>query len=134
MSKENKATSHTPLIDHHYKTYHHRQTGRKSKVLGIDQSITHRASHHLAFCCPIGRQEATEGEKKGGTKGKIVMKIMLNIVLVGVTLDNCELVSYPSSISIGNEEGRSDELNLPTQQVRENTHTFLTEYKTALYM
>jgi hypothetical protein len=25
MSKENKATSHTPLIDHHYKTYHHRQ-------------------------------------------------------------------------------------------------------------
>ncbi|KAL5670030.1 hypothetical protein ACJX0J_022251, partial [Zea mays] len=25
------------------------------KVLGIDQSITHRASHHLAFCCPIGR-------------------------------------------------------------------------------
>jgi hypothetical protein len=25
MSKENKATSHTPLLDHHYKTYHHRQ-------------------------------------------------------------------------------------------------------------
>ncbi|KAL5652441.1 hypothetical protein ACJX0J_037899, partial [Zea mays] len=27
----------------------------KHKVLGIDQSTTHRASHHLAFCCPIGR-------------------------------------------------------------------------------
>jgi hypothetical protein len=25
MNKENKAASHTPLIDHHYKTYHHRQ-------------------------------------------------------------------------------------------------------------
>ncbi|KAL5664406.1 hypothetical protein ACJX0J_024514 [Zea mays] len=110
MSKENKATSHTPLIDHHYKTYHHRQTGRKFQI-----HITHRASHHLAFCCPIGRmivntwvplqsrnstenitivrlitknitadlrkrvmeykkKIATEGEKKGGTKGKIVMK------------------------------------------------------------
>jgi hypothetical protein len=31
MSKENKATSHTPLIDHHYKTYHHRQV--KTTVL-----------------------------------------------------------------------------------------------------
>ncbi|KAL5664719.1 hypothetical protein ACJX0J_024827, partial [Zea mays] len=27
----------------------------KHKALGIDQNITHRASHHLAFCCPIGR-------------------------------------------------------------------------------
>ncbi|KAL5660902.1 hypothetical protein ACJX0J_028027 [Zea mays] len=112
MSKENKATSHTPLIDHHYKTYHH------SKVLG-DWSAQIFASHHLAFCCPIGRMivnsreelqsrnstknitadhnfsqiitiisllgpslnkkkrvmEATEREKKGGTKGKIVMKL-----------------------------------------------------------
>ncbi|KAL5669743.1 hypothetical protein ACJX0J_021964, partial [Zea mays] len=40
MSKENKATSHTPLIDHHYKTYHHRQF---------------QIHHHLAFCCPVGR-------------------------------------------------------------------------------
>ncbi|KAL5651616.1 hypothetical protein ACJX0J_037074, partial [Zea mays] len=101
-NKENKATSHTPLIDHHYKTYHHRQF---------------QIHHHLAFCCPIGRMivntwvlsreelqsrnstknitadhnfsqiitikklysaqikrdmEAKEGEKKGGTKGKIV--------------------------------------------------------------
>ncbi|KAL5651448.1 hypothetical protein ACJX0J_036906 [Zea mays] len=69
MSKENKATSHTPLIDHHYKTYHHRQTGRKFQI-----------HHHLAFCCPIGslrkgiKRDAKEGEKKGGTKGKIVMK------------------------------------------------------------
>ncbi|KAL5666823.1 hypothetical protein ACJX0J_019044 [Zea mays] len=106
-NKENKATSHTPLIDHHYKTYHHRQF---------------QIHHHLAFCCPVGRmivntwvpsreelqsrnstknitadhnfsqiitilrkgikrdmenivmEVAKEGEKKGGTKGKIVMK------------------------------------------------------------
>ncbi|KAL5655540.1 hypothetical protein ACJX0J_034859 [Zea mays] len=46
MNKENKAASHTPLIDHHYKTYHHRQ----SKT-GL---------HHLAFCCPIDRSLSLE--------------------------------------------------------------------------
>ncbi|KAL5667363.1 hypothetical protein ACJX0J_019584 [Zea mays] len=33
------------------------EQGKQSsnKVLGIDQSIMHRACHYLAFCCPIGR-------------------------------------------------------------------------------
>ncbi|KAL5677131.1 hypothetical protein ACJX0J_013262, partial [Zea mays] len=31
------------------------------KVLGVDQSITHRASHHLAFCCAICRNSASFG-------------------------------------------------------------------------
>ncbi|KAL5669822.1 hypothetical protein ACJX0J_022043 [Zea mays] len=124
MSKENKATSHTPLIDHHYKTYHH------SKVLGVYQSTT----HHLAFCCPIGsstknitadlriepkniteklwsaqieknitekldmeykKKIAKEGEKKGGTKGKIVMKIMLYLLNNSIIEDakNCFLMN-----------------------------------------
>ncbi|KAL5660657.1 hypothetical protein ACJX0J_027782, partial [Zea mays] len=79
MSKENKATSHTPLIDHHYKTYHHRQfqiqhkTGLLKSLQGAALAKAHSSKEEKRI------MEATEREKKGGTKGKIVMKIMLSI-------------------------------------------------------
>ncbi|KAL5667265.1 hypothetical protein ACJX0J_019486 [Zea mays] len=122
MSKENKATSHTPLIDHHYKTYHHRQqqvqkhkTGLLKSLQGAalakahgdmtwvpskeelqsrnsTKNITFQTSllktknitadyNHLFVGSNLRKRvmEATEREKKGGTKGKIVMKIMLSI-------------------------------------------------------
>ncbi|KAL5670277.1 hypothetical protein ACJX0J_022498 [Zea mays] len=70
MSKENKATSHTPLIDHHYKTYHHMQ-------FQIQVYTRELLNEKKLYSAQINKRRdmekiAKEGEKKGGTKGKIV--------------------------------------------------------------
>ncbi|KAL5665430.1 hypothetical protein ACJX0J_025538 [Zea mays] len=59
------------------------EQGKQSsnKVLGIDQSITHRASHHLAFCCPIG------SSTKNITAELITKNITAELVTKNITAD-----------------------------------------------
>ncbi|KAL5676753.1 hypothetical protein ACJX0J_012884 [Zea mays] len=47
------------LIEYEENQEQGKQSSKHNKVLGIDQSITHRESHHLAFCCPIDRCTST---------------------------------------------------------------------------
>ncbi|KAL5676854.1 hypothetical protein ACJX0J_012985, partial [Zea mays] len=95
--KENKTTSHTPLIDH-----------QQHKVLGIGQSITHRARyclsqskhHHLAFCCPIGRMivnlQSSKQQTKNITIVRLITKNITSTINIATSCSTELLRYYPS--------------------------------------
>lgn len=58
MSKENKAPSHTPLIDHHYKTYHHRQVKATVKYKIITDQSLRIINYHPQFQIQCHRHRA----------------------------------------------------------------------------